>query len=161
MDESFADASDPAATACLLAVRKAESIVNRCADGIIIGADTLVSAGGQIVGKPEDEEHAKGLLRLLSSQPHFVITGLCLINAATGERRVAFESTRVIMRPMSERQIEEYVATGEPMGKAGAYAIQETGDRYVERIEGSFTNVVGLPMELLERLVIELEESAA
>jgi len=157
-DESLGEGVGPAECACALAVRKAESVAARVNEGIVIGADTLVAVDDQIIGKPEDAEHARELLRVLSSRPHVVITGVCVINAATGERRVAAECTRVIMRPMSEEQIADYVGTGEPMGKAGAYAIQETGDRYVERVEGSFTNVVGLPMELLERLIRELEE---
>jgi septum formation protein len=158
-DEALPEAARPEECAVALAVRKAESVASRFSEGLVIGADTLAAADGKIIGKPDDAEHARQLLRLLSCRPHFVITGICLINAATGERRTAAESTRVIMRPMSEEQIAAYVATGEPLGKAGAYAIQESGDRYVERVEGSFTNVVGLPMELLERLINELEES--
>lgn len=157
-DERPPEGAAPEEAACALAVRKAESVVARFDEGIVIGADTLAAANGRIIGKPEDAEHARELLRFLSSRPHTVITGVCLIDAASGRRRVAAERTRVVMRRMSEEEIDDYVATGEPMGKAGAYAIQENGDRYVERIEGSFSNVVGLPLELIERLIKELEE---
>lgn len=156
-DETLPKGASPEQAACLLAIRKAESVADHVTSGTIIGADTIVVAGDEIIGKPRDALHAARILRLLSSHPHEVITGLCLLDAASGRRREAFGRTRIFMRRMTEEQIAAYIATGESMGKAGAYAIQETGDRFVERIEGSLTNVVGLPMELLGEMIREFE----
>ena len=140
-----------------LAVRKAESAAARLTAGTVLGADTLVAAGGKIIGKPRDRAHAIEMLTRLTRRPHFVITGICLLDARTGRRRAASDRTRVTMRRMTAAQIKAYVDSGEAMGKAGAYAIQETGDRFVERVEGSYSNVVGLPLELLSRLLAAFE----
>ena len=135
--------------AMALAEAKARAVAKRVRSGLIIGADTVVAVNGQLIGKPGDEADAKRILRLLSSRRHAVITGVCLMDAGSGRSLTEAARTWITMRPMSERDIADYVASGEPMGKAGAYAIQETGDRYVQTVEGSFTNVVGLPLELL------------
>ena len=156
-DESVPPGQPPEQVAEHLAVRKAESVATNLRSGIVIGADTLVALGDTIIGKPRNRAHAREILQRLSHAPHFVITGLCLVDVETAERRVASERTRVIMRPMTSGEIDAYVEKDEAMGKAGAYAIQETGDRFVERIEGSLSNVVGLPLELLRRLLGEME----
>jgi len=122
-------------------------------EGLVLGADTIVELGGRIIGKPADEADARRILSALSGSEHHVLTGLALVDVAAGRRHLAHEVTRVRMRVMTAEEINAYVASGEALGKAGAYALQETGDRYVERIDGSLTNVVGLPMELLERLL--------
>ena len=124
--------------------------------GLVLGADTLVALDDNIIGKPDSREHAIAILKRLSGRCQLVITGLCLIDAGTNRRCVASEITQVTMRPMSQAEIEAYVDSGEAMGKAGAYAIQETGDRFIERIDGSFSNVVGLPLTLLRRLLTEI-----
>ena len=160
-DETLPKGEPPERAACILARRKAESVAAREIRGLVLGADTLVVAGEAVIGKPRDAHHAAEILTLLSSQPHDVITGICILDTATGRSHEAFDRTRITMRPMTSEQIQEYIASGEPMGKAGAYAIQETGDRFVERVEGSFSNVVGLPLELLERLLPEFEDGAA
>jgi len=141
--------------------------------GLVLGADTAVELEGRIIGKPCDEDEARQILSALAGSVHRVLTGLALVDAGAGrsrracpacpvgvgagtrrgERWLAHDATTVHMGPMSAAEIHAYVTSGEAMGKAGAYAIQETGDRFVERIEGSFTNVVGLPMELLERML--------
>jgi len=139
-DEAPAE-GEPAQVACRLAEEKALDVARRVAQGTIIAADTLVAAGGCIVGKPSDADHARRILRTLSGTRHRVITGT--------------------MRRMSNAEIEAYVASGEPIGKAGAYAIQEHGDRYVTRVEGSFSNVVGLPLELLKEMLREIEGTDA
>ena len=141
----------------MLAVRKAESVAARLTDGIVLGADTLVAAQDGIIGKPHDRADAIAILKRLARAPHVVVTGLCFLDAQTGRRRVASDQTRVTMRQMSDVEIEAYVDSGEAMGKAGAYAIQETGDRFVERVEGSYSNVVGLPLELLEKMLKEFD----
>jgi len=139
--------------------------------GLVLGADTAVELRGRLIGKPRDEEEARQILSALvatgdstgrAGSVHRVLTGLALVDAGAGqspqatrrgERWLAHDATAVHMGPMSAAEIHAYVASGEALGKAGAYALQETGDRFVERIEGSFTNVVGLPMELLERML--------
>ncbi len=144
---------DAADEAKRLAVAKAEYVAARTRDAIVIGADTLVELGGEIIGKPRDREHAREMLRRLSGSRHHVITGLCVLDTRTGRRVVESVSTTVTMKQMTEQQIREYVESGEADGKAGAYAIQETADRYVLRIEGSFDNVVGLPTERLAEIL--------
>jgi septum formation protein len=121
--------------------------------GLVLGADTIVVLGDEIIGKPADEADARRILSQLSGAEQRVMTGVALVDAATGRRWLAHDVTRLRMRRMTPQEIDAYVAGGEAMGKAGAYAIQETGDRYVEQMDGSMTNVVGLPMELLERML--------
>lgn len=153
-DETVIDGAIPEGLAAELAARKAQSVAHMFPDAIIIGADTIVaSADGEIIGKPADAEDAKRILRKLSGSTHSVITGLCLLDTVTGREDIAAEETLVTMRKMTEEEIENYVSSGEALGKAGAYAIQETGDVYVNRIQGSFNNVVGLPTEKLEEML--------
>jgi septum formation protein len=121
--------------------------------GLVLGADTAVELRGRLIGKPRDEDEARQILSALAGSVHRVLTGLALVDAGAGRRLLAHDATTVHMGPMSADEIHAYVASGEALGKAGAYALQETADRFVERIEGSFTNVVGLPMELLERML--------
>ena len=160
VDETIPEGTPPEAVAKDLAIRKAQSVAATLEEGLVLGADTLVAIGNDIIGKPDDSEHAREILHRLSHNTHIVITGLCLIDAKTGEQCVDAECTRVTMRPMTPEEIDRYVDSGEGLGKAGAYAIQETGDRFVERVEGSFSNVIGLPMELLRQMLNEMEESA-
>jgi septum formation protein len=119
---------------------------------LVIGADTVVALRQQILGKPRDEAHAGEMLRMLSGKTHEVITGLCVI--AAGEPPDSFHvSTRVTMRPLTDADVAGYVSSGEPMDKAGAYAIQGGAAHMVASINGSYTNVVGLPLaELYERI---------
>jgi septum formation protein len=127
---------------------------------VVIGVDTLVAVDEDVVGKPLDRFDAVGILTRLSGTRHRVISGMCLwpVLAPTpagvipaGEPRLLAEASWVKMRPMSAAEIDAYVASGEADDKAGAYAVQETGDRFVEKIDGSFLNVVGLPLELFQR----------
>jgi septum formation protein len=158
-DETLTPGLPAVDAAEMLAVRKAESVAARLTDGLVLGADTLVAAEDGIIGKPRDRADAVAILKRLARAPHVVVTGLCLLDARTRRRRVDSDQTRVTMR-MTDAPIEAYVDSGEAMGKAGAYAIQETGDRFVERIEGSFSNVVGLPLELLETMLKEFDRRA-
>lgn len=147
----------PQAVAETLAERKAQAVARQRAEGLVLGADTIVTDGTRIYGKPRDRDHAIETLSRLSSRPHWVITGVCLVDARTGRARTASDRTRVTMRAMTREEIEAYVDSGEAMGKAGAYAIQETGDRFVTQVDGSLSNVVGLPMELLTRMLEEFD----
>ena len=141
-----------------LAYAKARQVADGLEQNVVIGADTVVSLAGEVMGKPENETQAREILRRLSGTTHQVITGLCLVNARRGERLMGAEVTRVTMKEMSEEDFESYIRSGEGIGKAGAYAIQETGDRFVQSIEGSFTNVVGLPMKLLADFLDVIEK---
>lgn len=136
----------PAELACRLALLKAEAVARRAGTGVVLGADTLVVADGRILGKPRDEADARDMLRRLAGRTHSVITGVAVVDAASGRTRVSSEETLVTMRPLDEGEILAYVATGEPGDKAGAYAIQGRGAVLVTRVNGCFYNVVGLPL---------------
>lgn len=122
---------------------------------IVIGADTVVVYNETILGKPKDEADAVRMLSMLQGQPHEVYTGVACIDVQTGLTVVRHRRTQVWMRALSEAQIARYVATGEPMDKAGSYGIQGYGAAIVDRIEGCFFNVVGLPVSLLVEMVKE------
>ncbi|NLM38063.1 MAG: septum formation inhibitor Maf [Firmicutes bacterium] len=123
------------------------------ADCLVIGADTIVVLDGEVLGKPADQAEARRMLRALSGRWHQVFTGLVILHRE--KNRTAFEMTRVHFRPLTDREIDAYVQTGEPMDKAGAYGIQGLGAIFVDRIEGCFYNVMGLP---LPRLALLLKE---
>ena len=144
---------DPCELAERLAYFKARPVAERLAEGLVLGADTICVIGRQVVGKPADDQDARRILRTLAGTRHRVITGVCLIDAASGLRLTGSEVTWVTMRPMSDQEVEDYVASGAGRGKAGAYAVRADHDPYVERIEGSISNVLGLPMELFERML--------
>ena len=123
---------------------------------LVLGADTVVAVDDAILGKPVDGEDAARMLRLVSGRVHRVITGVCL--AGPGEARCGSESTLVTVNGLTEEEIDGYVATGEPMDKAGAYAIQGRASRWIPRIEGDYSNVVGLPVALVYRMLRERNE---
>jgi len=154
-DRGVTGAPSPGALVESLAYLKAMASVDahRMAEGLVLAADTVVVLAGRIIGKPADEADARRILSELSGSEHRVLTGMALVDVAKRHRLLAHDATRIRMRRITPAEIDTYVASGEAMGKAGAYALQETGDRYVEAIEGSLTNVVGLPMELLERMI--------
>ncbi len=138
----------------MLAELKAGSVADRVPGAVVLGADTVVALGARILGKPAGAGGARRMLGSLSGTRHAVMTGVAVV-WPSGWRQVASETTFVTMRPMTPGEIDDYISSGEWIGKAGAYAIQESADRFVERVEGSFTNVVGLPMELVGRLLGE------
>src|SRR5215472_16394692 len=112
---------------------------------ILIGADTTVELNGEMFGKPEDSEHAREMLGKLGGRTHHVLTGIFLIRLPDHEVRAAVEDSAVTFAPLTDREIDEYVSTGEPFGKAGGYAVQGIAGRFIPRIEGCYFNVVGLP----------------
>ncbi len=140
-----------------LALAKADSIAPAYPDRLVLGADTVVDCGGQIIGKPADARDAERITRKLFSAPHKVITGLAIVRVCDNTRLIESDSTTVYPRRLTAEQIAQHVRGGSWQGKAGAYGIQETGDEFVERIEGSLTNVMGLPMELLRSLLARLK----
>lgn len=155
VDEDAVSGGSPRELAEGRAVLKAQAAAAALGDALVIGADTIVVCQGQVLGKPRDEADAKRLLSLLSGRTHRVVTGVCVIEAPAGRREVASACTKVTFRELSPEEIDRYVATGEPMDKAGAYGIQGKGALLVERIVGDYFNVVGLPLTLLARLLKE------
>jgi len=145
-----------AAYARKLALAKARSVAQTYPDCLVIGADTVVDFQGQIIGKPADAKDAEQITRKLFSAPHKVITGIAIVRLRDNTELAASASTTVYPKRLTARQIAEHIKGGSWRDKAGAYAIKETGDEFVERIEGSLTNVMGLPMELLESLLAGL-----
>lgn len=160
VEEAYADREDPAACAERLAREKAETVA-RCFQlrdqVVVLGADTVVVADGIVLGKPASAEEARAMLERLSGRVHEVITGVALAAPGSSRRAVAHEVTRVFFRPLTQEEIATYVASGEPLDKAGAYAAQGQASRFITRVEGCYFNVVGLPVALVERLLREWE----
>lgn len=151
-----------------LAREKALAVWRERPQDLVLGADTVVVVDGNILGKPADADDAARMLRMLSGRKHEVITGVCLVKRGTRDQgpadspaiRTESATTIVVVNKLSDEEIREYVATGEPMDKAGAYAIQGIASRWIPRIEGDYSNVVGLSVALVYRMVRELEVSA-
>jgi septum formation protein len=161
IDESAfdADQANPVEYAKRLALAKAKNVAQKHPDSFVIGADTIVDFQGEIIGKAASTEEAEQITRKLFSAPHEVITGIAIVRLSDGTELVRSDSTTVYPRKMTAEQIADHIKGGSWRDKAGAYAIQETGDEFVEKIEGSMTNVMGLPMELLESLLAGLNVS--
>jgi septum formation protein len=181
IDESELPSPLPRECAELLACKKALAVWRTRPQDVVLGADTIVVVDETILGKPADAEDAARMLRLLSGRGHRVITGVCIVEpvasgqlpvaSRTGTRNfpdgnespatdrpplaAASEITLVTMNELSDDEIRDYVATGEPMDKAGAYAIQGMASRWIPRIEGDYSNVVGLPVALVYRMLRE------
>ena len=143
----------PEAVACRLARAKAEDVAAQVERGLIIGADTIVVCEGIILGKPRDGDDARDMLLRLGGRTHQVITGVAVVEAETGRAEVEAAVTAVRMQAIAAAEAASYAATGEPLDKAGAYAIQGRGALLVEWIEGDYSNVVGLPLPTLARLL--------
>jgi septum formation protein len=157
VDETRAPDEDAVSYVRRLAQAKAKAAARRLKAGLVLGADTVVVIEGEILGQPRDAEDARRMLRLLSGQWHEVVTGVALLRA--GEEKhyiVDHESTRVRFSHLSDAEIDWYTATGEPMGKAGAYAVQGRAALFIEEIQGDYFNVVGLPVRLLYKLARQL-----
>ncbi len=179
VDETPLAGELPRACAERLAREKALAVWRRRPQDLVLGADTIVVVDQTILGKPIDAEDAARMLRLLSGRVHQVVTGVCVAEAVgtrqwaaagtaaphsykilrteNGELRTCSETTLVTMNELSDDEIREYVATGEPMDKAGAYAIQGMASRWIPRIEGDYSNVVGLPVALVYRMLQECQ----
>ena len=153
VDESFS--GRPSETVMEISRRKAAAVAARHSDSIIIAADTLVFADGAL-GKPHTPERAKEMLRSLAGNWHHVYTGITVINTRSGRILRNVDKTRVQLVSMTEQEIDAYVATGEPLDKAGAYGIQGMGGMFVDRIDGSYSNVVGLPMSMLRIMLAQV-----
>jgi septum formation protein len=134
----------------LNAYRKARAVAKKFPDALVIGADTLVYLGTTLFGKPASLEEAQRMLKQLRGQTHQVVTGVCLLQLRGHHQKLFAESTAVKFRTLGTRAIRDYLALIQPLDKAGAYAIQDHGDKIVENISGSLSNVIGLPMERLQ-----------
>lgn len=146
----------PEENARSLAIRKAEMVARKARDSFVVGADTLVVLNGEIIGKPANADEARRMLRRLSGNVHRVCTAFAIIDVPSGKQVVEHEVTHVSFRKIEESEIEEYVGTGSPLDKAGAYGIQDDyGAVFVERVEGCFYNVMGFP---LTKFLVTLKE---
>lgn len=158
--EEIITSTDPRQAVMDLSRQKAEEIAEKTESTqiVILGADTVVAFGSRILGKPRDDKDAKEMLQLLSGSTHSVFTGvtMIIIHKDKKELHSFVEETKVTMYPMREEQILSYIQTGEPMDKAGAYAIQGKCARYIQGIQGDYYNVVGLP---LARIFYEMEQT--
>ena len=154
-DESFA--GTPEEMVLELSRRKALAVASRHSGAMILAADTLVF-GDEVLGKPHSAEEAKRMLAGLSGRWHSVYTGVTMIDTRSGKTLSRADVTRVHFVALTAQDIDAYVATGEPLDKAGAYGIQGRGGMFIDRIEGSYSNVVGLPMALVRSMLLELEK---
>lgn len=138
-----------------IAQRKALAAATKFPNEFILAADTLVFMSGKVLGKPTDELQARQMLQMLSGQSHKVYTGVCIINGISSLIDTRYDETTVIFSGLDDKDIDGYIASGEPMDKAGAYAVQGMGGMFVESLSGSYSNVIGLPMALVRRMLIE------
>jgi len=152
--EEIITSSVPTEVVKALSMQKAAEVAEKCEGDVVIGADTVVAANGQILGKPKDKEDAMRMLRLLQGKSHEVITGVAVLLREQQKVINFAEVTTVHVFPMTEEQMEAYVESGEPMDKAGAYGIQGKFAAYVSGIEGDYNNVVGLPVGRLYQEVL-------
>jgi septum formation protein len=154
VDESkiSADGLPPAEYTCKLAIAKAQGVADKFPDKLVVGSDTIVDFNGEIIGKAESASHAEEITRKLFSQPHKVITAIAMIKKNAGLKTVEYDVTIIYPIKMTDEEIAEHIKSESWKDKAGAYAIQEGGDKFVEKIDGSLTNVVGLSMELFEKM---------
>ena len=159
-DEESIKIKNPKKLVETLSKKKAQEVANKIPDAIVIGADTVITLDNTILGKPRDKKDAQRMLSILSGKVHSVITGFTIIDSLHKISITKSLGTKVYFKKLNLKQIKEYIDTGEPMDKAGAYAIQEEGGKFVAKIEGDYSNIVGLPLDLLKqefwKLKIEL-----
>lgn len=156
IDESARGGEDVSEYVERLACEKAEAVAEGRASGLVLGADTVVAVGGQVLGKPADTQDARRMLRLLSGGWHEVLTGVALVRAQTKEVVVSHERTRVRFAAMTDAEIDWYISTNEPTDKAGAYGVQGCAALFIEEIEGDYRNIMGLPVRLVYKLLEEI-----
>jgi septum formation protein len=156
IDETRASEEVPVQYVKRLARMKAAAVAAQQTEGLVLGADTVVVVEGEILGQPRDDQEARRMLQLLRGRWHEVLTGVALVRAGiSGCSIVDHETSRVRFSAMSDEEIEWYVGTGEPTGKAGAYAVQGRGALFIEEIQGDYFNIVGLPIRLVYELSLK------
>lgn len=153
IDETVLPNEEAAAYVQRLARSKAEKVASSLDHGVVLGADTTVVVANEILGQPVDESDARRMLDLLNAKWHEVLTGVAVVRVG-GETRVAYETTRVRFAELSDAEIDWYIRTGEPFGKAGAYGIQGKASLFIEEIEGDYFNIMGLPIRLVYELSV-------
>lgn len=160
VDESIVDTSlNPSDYAMKLSSLKSGAVLDRAGDALVVGSDTVVVADGRILGQPADAGEAYAMLQSLSGGWHSVVSGLSVRDTRSGREETTFEETRVKFQTLTDEEIHSYIATGEPMDKAGAYGIQGLAGLFVSRIEGGYYNVVGLPLHKLYTLLKKFDVS--
>ncbi len=147
----------PRELAKYLSLKKAKAAAGRHSSSIVIAADTIGVISGKLLGKPADAQQARGMLKMMSGKKHTVITGFTVMDASSGRSVTHAVETRVYFRKLSPDEIEAYIRSGEPLDKAGAYAIQGLGALLVEKIEGDYYNVVGLPLTALAKALRQFD----
>ncbi|MDO4572647.1 MAG: Maf family protein [Clostridia bacterium] len=153
VEETPPAGADTAAIVRALALQKARAVAADWPEDCVIGADTVVELDGEVLGKPHTPERARACLKRMQGRWHTVFTGVAVL--AGGREDVRHCTTKVRFAPMSQAEIDWYVSTGEPLDKAGAYGVQGPGGVFVERIEGNYFNVIGLPLPLLYRMLLD------
>lgn len=151
----------PAEFARALSIQKAKAVAENLTQGLLLSGDTVAALGNAIFGKPKGRTDAKRILQAITSTTHKVITALTLLEVETGKIMTRHNTTEITMHPLTGSQLDGYLDSGDWEGKAGAYGIQDHGDAFVKKIDGSFTNVVGLPIEMLTIMLDEWIEQAA
>jgi septum formation protein len=154
-EEEISD--DPVSHVLELSRKKAESVSQKVKDGFILGSDTIVVLNKEILGKPKDQVDAFRILKKLSGKEHKVYTGITLLDIKNGKISSDYQLTKVKFNQLKNKEIEDYIKTGEPMDKAGAYGIQGMGNFLVEKIDGDLDNVIGLPMKKLKELLLKIK----
>ena len=153
IEECIHDNVSPAELVQNLAFLKASDVARRVCDAVIVSADTIIAHEKGILGKPKDVSDAKRILSILSNSEHDVISGVCVMASPSRKKMLRIERTHIKMKYIKDEEIDRYILTGEPMDKAGAYAIQGEGRKFIEKIDGSYSNAVGLPLELLQEML--------
>lgn len=155
INEEVDEPCSPAELVETLALKKAQAVAKQVDTGLVIGSDTIVVLNEEVLGKPKDEEEAFSMLSRLQGKSHLVFSGLAVLDVDTGGIKLGHQSTEVRMREVSEEEIRQYIATKEPMDKAGSYAIQGIGAILVEGVVGDYFSVVGLPLRLTAQFLKE------
>ncbi|MCF6155968.1 MAG: septum formation protein Maf [Candidatus Brocadia sp.] len=153
IEECFLDNVLPAELVQNLAFLKASDVARRVDNAIIISADTIVVQEKKILGKPRDTQDARRILSLLSASEHDILSGVCIIDMPSKKKLLRIDRTHIKIKYISENEIEMYVKSGEPMDKAGAYAVQGEGKKFIEKMEGSYSNAIGLPLEIVQEML--------
>lgn len=162
IDESFIRDEGVVEYVRRMACEKARRVATDSPAGkLVLGADTVVELNGQVLGKPRDADDAEGMLRLLSGRSHTVLTGICVMRAPDHLEALDHATTRVTFLPLNDPEIRDYIASGEPFDKAGAYGIQGLASRFTARVDGCFFNVVGLPVSLVYSILKSLSPSGS
>jgi septum formation protein len=156
-DETVDSRTSPADAVSELALRKANAVADQAPNSLVIGSDTVIDLDGRIVGKPQTDEDAAATLRELSGRAHIVRTAVAVVNTETNHSEVGASEARIQFRDLTDSEIQEYIATGEPMDKAGAYAIQGIGRSLVASVEGSQDTVIGFPREVVTQLLAKFD----